>query len=272
MFSRLLIILLMVTLALPIAALTPPNPTSEAPWSANVVAAKGKKHKQKKQKKRKKHKKRDTTQQTPTPMPTPTTVTRTVRGTVTRAFSSADAGLGPIAVPAGAPGVTKGIANPYPGAFPVSGFSNGVITDVDLVLQDFSHPVPEDVDILLVAPDGRRALVMSDAGRIFRVTNIDLTLDDEAAAPLTQMELDSGVYQPMDFSSPGDVPDAFPAPAPALDGSVALSTFDGADPNGTWQLFVVDDASGDAGDLRGWELWITAEVDTGTVEEQAPGS
>jgi hypothetical protein len=212
------------------------------------VAAKGKKHK-------KQGKKRKTA-----------TVTRTIRGPVTQTFTSS----GLMTIPNGAPATTKGNANPYPSAIEVSGLPNGVITDVDLLLQDFSHAVPEDVDVLLSAPDGRRALVMSDAGRIFRVTNIDLTLDDEAAAPLTQFELDSGVFRPTDFSSAGDVPDTFTAPAPALDGSVALSTFDGANPNGTWQLFVTDDASGDAGDLRAWALRITAEVDTGTVDEQVP--
>src|SRR5688500_15361183 len=101
-------------------------------------------------------------------------------------------------------------------------------------------------------------------------TNNDLTLNDEATASLTQFELDSGVFRPADFSSAGDTPDAFPAPAPALDGSVALRTFDGANPNGTWQLFVTDDASGDVGDIRAWALRITAEVDTGTADEQVP--
>jgi subtilisin-like proprotein convertase family protein len=248
MITRLLILMFVAMLAAPVATLTQPTDTGQSPWGSTAVEAKGKKHNQK-------NRKRKTT-----------TVTRTVRGPVTQTFTSS----GLMTIPAGAPGTTKGNANPYPSTIEVSGLPNGVITDVDLLLQDFSHPVPEDVDILLSAPDGRRALVMSDAGRIFRVTNIDLTLDDEAAAPLTQFELDSGTFRPTDFSSAGDVPDTFTAPAPALDGSVALSTFDGANPNGTWQLFVTDDASGDVGDLRAWALRITAEVDTGQIEEQIP--
>ena len=32
----------------------------------------------------------------------------------------------------------------------------------------------------------------------------------------------------------------------------------------------MDDASGDTGDLRGWALRITAEVDLVTVDEQVP--
>jgi hypothetical protein len=250
MFTRIVMLMFVAVLALPVATLMRPSDTHHSSWSDSAVAAKGKKHK-------KQGKKRKTT-----------TVTRTVRGPVTRTFTSS----GLMTIPAGAPGTTKGNATPYPSAIEVSGLPNGVITDVDLLLQDFSHAVPEDVDILLSAPNGRRALVMSDAGRIFRVTNIDLTLDDEAAAPLTQFELDSGVFRPADFSSLGDVPDTFTAPAPALDGSVALSTFDGANPNGTWQLFVTDDASGDSGDLRAWALRITTEVDTGTVDERVPAS
>jgi hypothetical protein len=252
MITRLLTLIVIVTLALPIATLNSPGETSQAPWSDSAVAAKGKKHK-------KKSKQKHTTPQT-------TTISRTVRGPVTQTFTSA----GPITIPAGAPGTTKGNADPYPSVIEVSGLPNGVITDIDLLLQDFTHPVPEDVDILLTKDDGRRALVMSDVGRIFRVTNIDLTLDDEAAASLPQTELDSGIFRPTDISAAGQPADTFPAPAPALDGSVALSTFDGADPNGTWQLFVVDDASGDVGDLRGWALRITAEVDTATVDEQVP--
>ena len=263
MITRLLTLMLVITLIIPVAMLAPPGQTTGTPWRASAVVAKGQKHKKhgKNKKRKKRHKKQSAT---PTSTPTPTTVTRTVRGSVTQTFTSP----GPLTIPAGAPGATKGNASPYPSAITVSGFANGAIIDVDLLLQDFTHKVPEDVDILLVAPDGRRALVMSDTGRIFPVTNIDLTLDDEAAMALSQTELDSGVFRPADISSPGDVPDAFPAPAPALDGSVALSTFDGTDPNGEWQLFVVDDASGDAGDLRAWTLRITVEVDTGTVDEQ----
>lgn len=158
----------------------------------------------------------------------------------------------------GAPGATKGAAAPYPSTIEVSGFPDGKITDVDLLLLDLSHPVPEDIDILLSAPDDRRALVMSDTGRIFRVTNIDLTLDD-ASGSLPQTELEQGAFRPTDYSSPADVPDAFDAPAPPLDESETLGAFNGANPNGTWRLWVMDDTSGDTGSIAGWALRITAE-------------
>jgi hypothetical protein len=190
------------------------------------------------------------------------TVTRTVRGSVTQTFSSS----GSIAIPS----ATKGPANPYPSTIVVSGLPNGVITDVDLLLQDFAHRIPEDVDILLSAPDGRRALVMSDVGSTTQVAKIDLTLDDEANSSLPGSRLDSNVFRPTDLDQAGADLDSFDAPAPTPDGSVALSTFDGADPNGTWQLFVMDDTTADAGSIEGWALRITADVDTGTVDEHVP--
>jgi hypothetical protein len=194
-------------------------------------------------------------------------VTRTIRQPVTRTFTS----TGPITIPSGAPTTSnKGPANPYPSAIAVSGFSNGTITDVNLILTDYSHTVPTDVDVLLSTSDGRQALVLSDVSND-PVTSIDLTLDDEAAASMPAVEqgvdLTSGTFRPTNHTY---YDDSFATPAPALNGNVALSGFDGTDPNGTWRLWVTDNAGGDHGDLSGWALQITAEVDTGTVDEQVP--
>jgi hypothetical protein len=249
MIARIVILAIVVTLALPVAALTGPGVQSPAPWSESAVAARGKKPNKDANRKRR--------------QPRTTTVTRTVRGPLTQTFTSS----GPLAIPAA--GTGEGPANPYPSMIEVSGFSNGVITDVDLVLQDLTHAEPGQIDVLLVKDDGRRALVMSDTARVVAsVTNIDLTLDDEAAVALPELgPVDSGVFRPTNFLDP----DPFAAPAPAPDGSVALSTFDGANPNGTWRLFVMDDASPlDVGDMRGWALRITADVDLAAVDEQKP--
>jgi hypothetical protein len=247
MFTRFAMLIFIVMLALPVTALTRPGETSQAPWSQSAAVAKAKKHKKKDK-------------------PKFTTVAHTVRQPVTQTFTSSE----PMTVPNGAPGTTLGPASPYPSAIAVSGFPNGVITDVDLLLLGVTHVIPKDFDILLSAPDGRRALVMSDVGDDITVTNIDLTLDDEAATHLPQISFDSGVFQPTDFSLAGGPPDPFDTPAPTPDGSVALSTFDGANPNGTWQLWVMDDATGQVGSIRAWALRITAEVDTGSVDEHVP--
>ena len=248
MISRLLIIIFLVTLALPITTLTPSGDPGQVPWSDSAAAAKGKQHKKPRR-------------------PQTTTVTRTVRAPVTQTVLGGEA----ITMP-GEPGTTAGPAAPYPATIDVSEFANGMITDVDLLLLGVSHGAPEDLDILLSKDDGRRALVMSDVGQNIPVRDVKLTLDDEATASLPQSQLIDGNFQPTDFSSASSEADMFAAPAPAPDGSLALSTFNGSDPNGTWQLWVMDDASGEAGTIRGWELRITAEVVTGTVDELVPGT
>jgi subtilisin-like proprotein convertase family protein len=151
---------------------------------------------------------------------------------------------------------TTASSAPYPAALPVSGVV-GPITDVDLELHGFSHTYPEDIDMMLVGPGGQRAMVMSDAGKD-PLVSADLVLDDEAAAPLPQAHgTVNGTYRPTDYQA--FAPDTMPAPAPSATGAgSALSVFDGADPNGTWQLFVADNAPVDSGALAGgWSLRIS---------------
>jgi hypothetical protein len=179
------------------------------------------------------------------------------REVITRIFTNAS----PIIIPAGAPGTTIGRANPYPSSIEVSGFTNGVIRDVDVFLNGFEHTHPDDVDILLSAthlPD-RYALIMSDAGGDIDVVSVNLVLDDQTAVPLPfASQLSSGTFQPTNYGGG----DSFPAPAPAHSGRVALSEFTGQNPNGTWQLWVLDDTPLDVGQFAaGWRLQITAEVD-----------
>jgi hypothetical protein len=239
MFTRIVMLMLIAVLALPVTTLTRPGETSHSPWGEIAVAARGKKHKNKKDK-----------------QPKFTTVNRTVRQPVTQTFAS----TAPLTIP------TSGTADPYPATIGVSGFSNGTITDVNLLLSDLTHTSPNEVDILLSTGDGRSALVMSDVANIAQATDIDLTLDDEAARPLPLHELTNGTFLPTDHNTADNT---FPAPAPAPNGTIALSTFDGADPNGAWRLWVMDDTSGDAGDIGGWSLQITAEADV-QVQERVP--
>ena len=144
----------------------------------------------------------------------------------------------------------------------MSGLTNGTITDVNLTIDDLSHTYVEDVDVLLSSADGRRALVMSDVGSSHEVEDLTITLDDEAGTALPDGVLSTGSYRPANLVAGDASPvDTFAAPAPTPDGSVALSTFAGANPNGTWQLWINDDAQGDYGAIGGWSLQITAEID-----------
>ena len=168
--------------------------------------------------------------------------------TVTRVFTN----NGQIAIPG------NGTATPYPAPLAAKGFKKGKIKDVNLLLRDFSHTFPEHVDILLVAPNGRNALVMSDVGGNANAVNLDLTLDDEAAAGLPSAgALASGAFRPTNFGAIEDLP----APAPVSGGAVALNTFDGGNPNGEWKLFVRDDTNMENGEFAGgWSLQIKARI------------
>ena len=187
------------------------------------------------------------------------------RRSVTRSFSNDSA----IAIPTDDSIGEFGPADPYPSPIEVTGFRKGTITDVNLTLRDLSHTFTPDVDVLLVAPDGRNAVVMSAVGSTdpdaSPVTNLTIRLDDEAATPLSDgAALTSGSFQPFDGRGSGidggDLTE-FPSPAPTPSGANALSTFDGSDPNGQWRLFIIDDTDADVGTLAdGWSLQITATV------------
>jgi len=152
----------------------------------------------------------------------------------------------------------SGIANPYPSQIQVSGL-NGLITGVSVSLENFSHNSPDDVDVLLVAPNGRRIVLMSDVGGNTPVSDKTLTFTDSAANNLPDDSiLTSGIFKPTNI----DNIDTFPSPAPqgAVDGN-ALSAFTGSNPNGTWSLYVVDDQGNNAGQMSGgWSLDILSSV------------
>ncbi|HEY2084374.1 MAG TPA: hypothetical protein VGI88_16455 [Verrucomicrobiae bacterium] len=155
------------------------------------------------------------------------------------------------------------IATPYPSTNRVTGLDGTIITKVTLSLFGFAHTFPSDVDIVLVGPEGQNAIVLSNVGgssATNAVTNIDLTLDDDAVSdlPVTN-SLYSGTFKPTQ-GDPNPFLFDFPAPAPKtadLQGPF-LSNFKNTEPNGTWNLFVVDDTASDSGVITGgWSLTIT---------------
>ena len=124
-----------------------------------------------------------------------------------------------------------------------------------VTLNNLSHTSPDDIDILLVGPGGQNAIIMSDVGGLTPASGVNLTLDDAAASNLPDSgPLVSGTFKPTNAGGA----DAFPAPAPPPSGGSALSVFNGTDPNGTWSLYIRDDAGGEAGSIAGgWCLNIT---------------
>lgn len=141
-----------------------------------------------------------------------------------------------------------GTAQPYPAELTVSGLQ-GAVSKVTVNLTNFSHTSPDDVDLMLVAPNGRRVVLMSDVGGGTEVGSLNLTLDDDAVSNLPDnTPLESGIFKPTNF----ETGDAFPAPAPQGQPTGAtLSTFFGIAPNGVWKLYVVDDTGQNFGSLAG---------------------
>ncbi len=164
-----------------------------------------------------------------------------------------------------------GTATPYPSEIAVSSLDSS-ISDVNVSVSGLSHTSPDDVGLLLVSPTGQSTLLMTDSGGFSAVSGINLTFDDAASGFLPNGPfLSSGTYKPSVGASsvgclaPGSFPDAPLGPY----GS-SLSVFNGTNPNGTWKLYVIDDASGDRGTITGWSLTInppTAVDDSYTTDE-----
>ncbi|MGB7768515.1 MAG: YDG domain-containing protein [Verrucomicrobiia bacterium] len=188
---------------------------------------------------------------------------------------------------------SQGMADPYPSQIVVSNL-NGTITNLTVTLSQFNHAYPGDVDMLLVAPDNQTAVVIfsraGDGGVAFTnspspaeeagVTNITFTLSDTAMFALPYpYPFISIPFKPADYSGtnnqtvgqqegfgilPANGPLAdFPSPAPDpslyTNTPVALSSFNGFSPNGTWSLYVYDYtnyANPNSGSIGAWSLMI----------------
>jgi len=180
-------------------------------------------------------------------------VTVTISGSTSGSFSNPAL----ITIP------SSGIASPYSSNITVSGLV-GTIVDVNVTLHGLTHAFPGDIDILLVSPSGQSVILMSDVGGASGVTNLDLAFDDSAASILTVSdELVAGTFRPSNV----DTNDVFPAPAPTgAPTGATLDTFNSTNPNGTWRLFVIDDAVTDAGFIGdGWTLTITTDITSPTI-------
>ncbi len=158
---------------------------------------------------------------------------------------------GPLTIGPGEWGV--GPAAPYPSTIDVQGV-NGTIADLTVKLDGLSHDRARDVDILLKGPEGQSVILVSDAGGDYQIQAADLefvtSLRGFAAAMPAFDPLVSGTYAPTDHFG-GDI---FDAPAPAAAAEAGLEAFVGTDPNGAWELFVMDDDAMNAGTILGWRL------------------
>ena len=161
----------------------------------------------------------------------------------------------------------SGAASPYPSSINVAGLTGRVRT-ISVTLFNFNHTFPDDVDVLLVSPTGRKMIILSDAGGSPDAVNSTIILNDGAGSLVP----DSGPipintttsYKPTNYGTGDTFPTPAPGPpyeSPATAGTATFaSVFGGDNPNGTWSLYVVDDAGGDSGNIAGgWSIEITTE-------------
>lgn len=149
---------------------------------------------------------------------------------------------------------TPAPATPYPSTINVAGLG-GSVSKVVVTLTNVAHTHPNDIDILFTGPAAQRMVLMSDAGGGNQITNVNLTFDDAAAGSLPfSTQITSGTNKPTNHL----LGDSFPQPAPPAPYNGTLAAFNGANPNGAWSLYVVDDTVLDRGSIaRGWYLFLT---------------
>jgi hypothetical protein len=150
---------------------------------------------------------------------------------------------------------TSGNATPYPATNAVSGLPVSGVTVKQVLINGFTHTWPDDVDVLLQSPTGTNVVIMSDPGPNasgFGVTGANYVFQDGATAMSNVAANGSGTYAPFNDDT---TTDTWSAPGPGLfsQASPALSLFTG-NPNGTWNLLINDDVTGDFGSITGWSI------------------
>ena len=146
-----------------------------------------------------------------------------------------------------------GAASPYPSTIDVTG-TTGTFR-VRVTLYDFYHALPDNAEVLLVSPNGAKYVLMGDVGGpvpILENGHVTLTFSDFSPGVLPDSgPLMTGSYKP---TTCGATPMAnFPAPAPVgpyvepgctvgrPNDKTLFGNFGGSS-NGTWSLFIRDDA------------------------------
>jgi subtilisin-like proprotein convertase family protein len=148
-------------------------------------------------------------------------------------------------------------ANPYPSSIEVFCVPKP-LTSVTVTISNLSHTYGTDIDILLLSPSGKAIMLMSDAGSSYAVNDATLVFSDATANPLPALApVVTGFFKPTNH---GDS-DNIPLPAPLGPYVTSLSELNGTDANGTWSLFVIDDAKVDTGIMAGgWSMVLAWEV------------
>jgi hypothetical protein len=142
--------------------------------------------------------------------------------------------------------------DPYPSIIDVEGVG-GRVAAVEVCIKGLSHQRPEDIDMLLVSPDGTAVMLMSDVGGDTLALDVEVTFDEDAPSIPPDQELSDGIYSPTN-EPPYEV---LPSPAPEGPYGTRLSEFEGAEANGEWRLYIYDDMWKEYGSASEWSITLT---------------
>jgi len=174
--------------------------------------------------------------------------------------------------------VDGNVASPNPATITVpSGAApnvspNATVASLIIHINGFSHASPDDVDMMLVAPNGTSKLIFwtDSGGTAAPMSNVNVNIDDAAAALLPDNAVfASGSFKPTSNGGvdtfPGSPCGAASCPAPTdyatpQGTSTIASSFitpGTVKAAGTWSLFIRDDTGGGtAGTISSWSLDI----------------
>src|SRR5262249_9565228 len=143
-----------------------------------------------------------------------------------------------------------GTATPYPSTVNASNVPNNLTDDtgervvnVAVTLKSVTHPTQTEVAALLVCPRGQKVVLFRGAGNpIGGYANTTFTIDGSVdnSVPLNAPILNGQTYNSADYGS-GNFFGSAPVGPYDTDLGVFSSTPDSpSDPNGTWNLYLID--------------------------------
>jgi hypothetical protein len=187
--------------------------------------------------------------------------------------------------PSGEGGIS-GPANLYPSSIPVSGVP-GTVTDVNVTL--LAMRAGDDADIVLRGPNGQQVLLMSDACMQGTSPRGNWIFDDSGpgfisrTGPCSPSSPTQSIFRPSNYlgqpdandnsTEPDDLSVAPGGPAPPYVNNLAVLA--GGSPNGSWDLFVLDDNSASLVGFEidsGWALRLEVEPATPVDPPAAPSN
>lgn len=159
--------------------------------------------------------------------------------------------------------------NPYPSFIDVAGQPN-IIGSLRVTLFNYSHTIPDNVDVMLVGPTGVAFILMADAGGTMPITPGDpvtLSFTDAGIAVLPDDgPLFTANVEPTSWTTPiapfpPPAPATFNEPGPMAGGSgtqTLIGNYGGSNPNGRWNLYIRQQGGGTGQISGGWGIEFLA--------------